>query len=162
MVMKEPHSSVTSQNYPWANPFFISSKTFGKMHRFGRYKMKSFQCSDIPGAPISETRKVCKTWTFSSFSLDIFFLRRGKCFYSQKSVKLRRKISAQELLHLGRINLHQPQRRWQFHAIITRQDTRARATGLGAEQQTHHALFSKIFTANVKFWPLHFIKRIIP
>lgn len=72
-------------------------------------------------------------------------------FLLEMSVKLRRIISAQELLHFGLINLHQPQQRRQFHAIIIHHDTQARATSAGAEQQTHHALFSKMFTANVKF-----------
>lgn len=45
--------------------------------------MKPFQCSDIHGVPMSETIKVCKTWTFSSFSLFCpppFFFSRGNIF----------------------------------------------------------------------------------
>jgi len=43
-----------------------------------------------------------------------------------------------------------PQRQ-RFHAGVMHRNTQARALSLGAEQQTHHALFSKMFTANMKF-----------
>lgn len=148
------------QNYPWANPLFIASETCGKMNTFVGIKWNNFsiQISMVP--PVSETMKICRNWTFYSFSLDYFLLSRQKCLLA-RSVKRRRILWAQELLHFGELDLPQPRQRWWFHAIITPHATRAWAPSPGAEQQTHHALFSKTFSANVKFWPSHFIKRII-
>lgn len=128
------------------------------MDRVWRYKMNNFSIQIPMVPPVSETIKLSKTplgfgfggffgWLVVFFWGGLGFLG----FFLDWSVKLKRIISAQELLHLGLISLHQPQQRQQFHAIIIHHNMQAQAACPGAEQQTHHALFSKMFTANVKF-----------
>lgn len=75
----------------------------------------------------------------------------GKIILWTTLTRKTRTVSAQELLHFGLISLHRPQQRWQFHVVFIHRKMQARATGPGAEQQAHHALFSKMFTADVKF-----------